>query len=199
MSVLEFIILSIALSFEALIMMHGCAKMTPIKLTKGLGESFSIALVNAILIALGLWMGGKLRFTPQVTDPDAVSTTKMWLETDNLIYLGMIIFVAFRMLFGSRKRHNMVRPYDIEQYDTVLLLGIAIGINTFIVGLALGFRITFIDNVWRATIPIVIIMTLFAFLGVMFGRQKKELRSRRYTLIAVLLLLAFALKSALWG
>jgi len=44
-----------------------------------------------------------------------------------------------------------------------------------------------------------IIMTLFALLGLMLGRQQKELRARRYTLFAVLFLLAFALKGAFWG
>ena len=75
----------------------------------------------------------------------------------------------------------------------------AVGINTLFVGLALGFRIPLAENLWRSSVPLVIIMALFALLGVMLGRQQKELRARRYTLIAVLFLLAFALKGAFWG
>ena len=199
MSILEFIILALALSFEALIVMHGCALQTPVKLTKGLAESFSVALVNALLLLVGIWLGNLLRFTPADLDPDAVSTNSLWSDTDNLVYLGLMILVAVRLLFRSGKKSRQVQPYDISRFPISLLLGVAIGINTLLVGLALGFRIPMADNIWRAAIPLVVLMTLFALLGTMLGRQQKELRSRRYTLFAVLFLLAFALKGAFWG
>ena len=110
-----------------------------------------------------------------------------------------MILVALRLLFRSGKKKRAVQPYDISRYSTALLLGVAVGINTLFVGLALGFRIPLADNLWRSSVPLVIIMALFALLGVMLGRQQKELRARRYTLIAVLFLLAFALKGAFWG
>ena len=110
-----------------------------------------------------------------------------------------MILVALRLLFRSGKKSRQVQPYDISRFGTALLLGVAVGINTLFVGLALGFRIPLADNLWRAAIPMVVIMTLFALLGLMLGRQQKELRARRYTLFAVLFLLAFALKGAFWG
>lgn len=197
MSIIEFIILAIALSFEALIVMHGCAKQTPIKLTKGLAESSIIAIDNCLLCLVGIWIGNLLRFTPDNLSDS--STRDLLTDTDNLVYLGLLILVALRLLFRSGKKGRTVQPYDISKFSTSLLLGVAIGINTLIVGLALGFRITLGDNLWRALIPLFIIMTLFAFLGVMLGRQQRELRARRYTLFAVLFLLAFALKGAFWG
>ncbi len=199
MSLIEFIILALALSFEALIVMHGCALKNRIPLTRALAESFAIALINALLLVLGIWLGNLLRFTPADLDPDAVSTNSLWSDTDNLVYLGLMILVALRLLFRSGKRSRQVQPYDISRFSTAALLGVAIGINTLIVGLALGFRIPLADNVWRATLPLTVIMTLFALLGAMLGRQQKELRARRYTLFAVLFLLAFALKGAFWG
>ena len=199
MSVIEFIILSIALSFEALIMMHGCGLKTPIRLTKGVAEAFVIALINAILLLLGIWIGNLLRFTPDNIDPYSSSTNSLLTDTDNLVYLGLMLLVALRLLFRSGKKSRQVQPYDINRFTTALLLGIAVGINTLIVGLALGFRIPLGENLWRAAVPLVVIMSLFALLGLMLGRQQKELRARRYTLIAVLFLLAFALKGAFWG
>ncbi|MBR4176154.1 MAG: manganese efflux pump [Bacteroidales bacterium] len=199
MSIIEFIILAIALSFEAMIVMHGCALKTPIRLTQGLAESITIAAVNALLLLLGIWMGNLLRFTPAELDPNAASTNSLLTDTDNLVYLGLMILVALRLLFRSGKKKRAVQPYDISRYSTALLLGVAVGINTLFVGLALGFRIPLADNLWRSSVPLVIIMALFALLGVMLGRQQKELRARRYTLIAVLFLLAFALKGAFWG
>ena len=199
MSIIEFIILSIALSFEAMIVMHGCALKSPIKLTKGLAEAFCIAAVNALLLIAGIWLGNLLRFTPDTLDPSASSTNSLLTDTDNLVYLGLMILVAVRLLFRSGKKSRQVQPYDISRFSTAILLGIAVGINTLIIGLALGFRIQLGENIWRATIPLLIIMTLFALLGLMLGRQQKELRARRYTLFAVLFLLAFALKGAFWG
>ena len=199
MSILEFIILAIALSFEALIVMHGCASKTPIQLTKGLAESFTMALVSIVLLIAGIWIGNLLRFTPDSVNPDATSTNSLLNDTDNLVYLGLMILVALRLLFRSGKKSRQVQPYDISRFGTALLLGVAVGINTLFVGLALGFRIPLADNLWRAAIPMVVIMTLFALLGLMLGRQRKELRARRYTLFAVLFLLAFALKGAFWG
>lgn len=199
MSILEFIILAIALSLEALIVMHGCALKTPVRLTKGLAESFIVAVVNTLLLLLGMLLGNLLRFTPADLSPDATSTNSLLTDTDNLVYLGIMILVAVRLLFRSGKKRRTVQPYDISQFSTALLLSIAIGINTLFVGLALGFRISLSENLWRAAIPLVVIMTLFAFLGVMLGHQKKELRAQRYTLFAILILLAFALKIALWG
>ncbi|MBP5327409.1 MAG: manganese efflux pump [Bacteroidales bacterium] len=199
MSVIEFIILAIALSFEALIVMHGCAKQAKVRLTQGLAESFVVALENTIFLLLGIFLGNLLRFTPDVPNTVVDSTSSLLTDTDNLVYLGLMILVAVRLLMRSGKKSRQVQPYDISRFPTALLLGIAVGVNTLIVGLAIGFRVPLVENIWRAAIPMFVIMTLFAFLGVMLGRQQKEIRARRYTLFAVLFLLAFALKGAFWG
>lgn len=198
MSLIEFIILAIALSFEALVVMHGCALKNKIPLTKGLAESAIVALVNAFLLAAGIWIGSMLKFTPAGIDPDASQTGSLLADTDGLVYLGLMLLVAVRLLFRSGKKSRKVQPYDISRYGTAILLGVAIGINTLIVGIAVGFR-PVMSNLWTASVPIFVIMTLFAFFGVMLGRKGKEIRARRYTLFAVLFLLAFALKGAFWG
>lgn len=202
MSLIEFIILAIALSFEAFIVMHGCALKNKIPLTKGLAESATVALVNAILLAAGIWIGSLLKFTPTGAPTSSwassSSTADLLTDTDNLVYLGLMLLVAVRLLFRSGKKSRQVQPYDIGSYGTAILLGIAVGINTLIVGLAVGFR-PVMSNLWAASIPLFVLMTLFAFLGVMLGRKGKEIRARRYTLFAVLFLLAFALKGAFWG
>ncbi len=199
MSIIEFIILAIALSLETLIVMHGCALNTPIRLTKGVAESLTVALVNTLLLIVGILLGNLLRFTPADISPEATSTYNLLNDSDNLVYLGLMILVAVRLLFRSSKKRRTVQPYDISRFSTALLLGVAIGVNTLFVGLALGFRIPLAENIWRSTVPLFIFMTLFGLLGIMLGRQKRELRAQRYTLFAVLILLAFALKIALWG
>lgn len=197
MSIIEFIILAIALSFEALIVMHGCASKTSISLTKGLAESVIIALESVILMLVGLYIGNLLRFTP---DSLGESTTRDLLtDSDNLVCLALMIFVALRLMFRTGSKKHKAPNYDISRFGTAVLLGIAVGINSLLVGLGLGFRIDAGDNIWRASIPLFVITTIFALLGVMLGRQQKELRSRRYALVAALFILAFALKGAIWG
>lgn len=197
MSIIEFIILAIALSFEALIIMHGCASKSNIRLTKGLAESAIIALEGAALLIIGMWIGNLLRFTPDSLGESA--TRDLLTDTDNLVCLALMIFVALRLMFRTGSKKHKAPNYDISRFGTAVLLGIAVGINSLLVGLGLGFRIDAGDNIWRAAIPLFVTTTIFALLGVMLGRQQKELRSRRYALIAALFILAFALKGAIWG
>ena len=197
MSIIEFIILAIALSLETLIVMHGCASKTNIRLTQGLAESAIIAIENVILLLVGMWLGNLLRFTPDSLGQS--STRDLLTDSDNLVCLALMIFVALRLMFRTGSKKHKTPNYDISRFGTAVLLGIAVGINSLLVGLGLGFRIDAGDNIWRAAVPLFVIMTLFALLGVMLGRQQKELRSRRYALIAALFILAFALKGAIWG
>ena len=197
MSIIEFIILAIALSFEALIIMHGCASKSNIRLTKGLAESAIIALEGAALLIIGMWIGNLLRFTPESLGESA--TRDLLTDSDNLVCLALMIFVALRLMFRTGSKKHKAPNYDISRFGTAVLLDIAVGINSLLVGLGLGFRIDAGDNIWRAAIPLFVITTIFALLGVMLGRQQKELRSRRYALIAALFILAFALKGAIWG
>ena len=197
MSIIEFIILAIALSFEALIIMHGCASKSNIRLTKGLAESAIIALEGAALLIIGMWIGNLLRFTPESLGESA--TRDLLTDSDNLVCLALMIFVALRLMFRTGSKKHKAPNYDISRFGTAVLLGIAVGINSLLVGMGLGFRIDAGDNIWRAAIPLFVTTTIFALLGVMLGRQQKELRSRRYALIAALFILAFALKGAIWG
>ena len=79
------------------------------------------------------------------------------------------------------------------------MLGVATGVNTLFVGLGLGFRVSFQTDVWRIAIPLFVILFVLCYLAVMLGRQKKEMRARRWQLIAVLFLLIFAIKGAFFS
>ncbi len=197
MSIIEFIILAIALSFEAMIVMYSCVSNTSIPLSKGLAESFIIAMLNALLLLFGLWVGNILRFTPQSLGDS--TTRDLLTDTDNMVCLALMIFVALRMVFRLGKKNYQIQPYDISRYSITLLLGVAVGINSLIIGLALGFRIDASDNFLRAFFPMVVVNMFMTYFGIMLGRQHKELRRRRYAYIAALLILAFALKGALWS
>lgn len=186
MSVLEYIVLAFALSFPLLILVRDCALKVRIPLTRGLGVSALLSLEHVLLLLAGMRLGNFLRFDI----PDY----------DNLIYLGFIVVVAVRMFAAAmRKKGGEPVSYDISRWGTVALLGVASGLNGLIVGMGLGCRVNAADDVWAASVPLFVILFLMAYLGVMMGRQKKQMRERRWQLVAVLFLLAFAVKGAFFG
>ncbi len=181
MSVFEYIILAVALAVPTMVTVRGCALKNPIRLTRGLGVSFLIALEHTLLLLLGIVVGNMLRFDMP--------------EYDNLIYLGMLVVVAGRMFFTAFSKKE--RPsYDIANWMTVLLLGVATGVNALFVGLGLGFRVWIENDLWKVAIPLTVVIFLFSYLGIMFGRRKKAVRTRRWMLLGVLFLLIFAVKGA---
>ncbi len=199
MSVIEYVVLAIALSLEGFIVMHGAGRQTPIRLTKGLLECIMLSGVCCVMLAAGMWIGNHLRFSSVEAVDSTSAVDKLWYETDNLIYLGLMLVVAFKLFFKSFKKNRVVPAYDISRFSTTLLMSIAIGINIFIVGLALGFHVSFSIDFWRSVIPLFIVMFLFSYMGIMFGRRDVQIHPRRWTLFAVLFLLAFALKGAFWA
>ena len=197
MSVIEFIILAIALSFEPLLTLQACASWRKIALTKGLAESAVIALINVALLVLGWWLGSLLHYGDYAGQGGNVE--QLLSDTDAMVYLGLMILVAVRMMLRGGKRRRETAAYDIGHFGTAVLLGVALGTGTLLVGLAMGFHAPLADNVWRAVIPLLVVMTLMSLYGIMLGRQDKEAHPRQHMLIAALLVLAFALKGALWG
>lgn len=181
MSVIEYILLAFALAVPTMVTVRGCAVKNPIRLTRGLGVSFLIALEHTLLLLAGILVGNLLRFDI----PDY----------DNLIYLGMLVIVAGRMFFMAFSKKE--KPsYDIASWLTVLLLGVATGINSLFVGLGLGFRVLVENELWKVGIPLIVVIFLFTYLGIMLGRRKKQVRVRRWMLLGMLFLLIFAVKGA---
>ncbi|MCQ2274159.1 MAG: manganese efflux pump [Bacteroidales bacterium] len=186
MSVLEYIILSFALSVPVMVTLRGCALKNPIRLTRGLGVSFLIALEQTLLFLAGMWVSNMLRFDI----PDY----------DNLFFLGLMVVVALRLFFPAFRKKDKERvPYDISRWGTVGLLGVATGVNTLFIGLAFGFLFSISEEMWKVAVPLMVILFLLCYLAIMMGRRKKQMRERRWQLIAVLFLLVFAIKGAFFG
>ena len=186
MSVIEYVILSFALAIPLEVTLRGCALKNPIRLTRGLGVSLLLALEHTALMVIGIYIGNLLRFDLP--------------EYDNLVYLGLLLVVALRMFFPAfRKKDKPLPPYDISNWGTVLLLGVATGVNTLFVGMGLGFRVDLATDLWKVAVPLLVVVFLLGYWGIMLGRRKKEIRQRRWQLVAVLFLLAFAIKGAFFG
>lgn len=152
------------------------AAAADIKSLRGLAISVTACIFQTALMLGGLWLGKALRFEPA--------------DLNASVALALLVVVAVKMfltLFSKKERP----AYDLSRTATVLALSIALGINTFISGVALGMTA---DNMSTALITFCIAVPLaclfFSEIGIMLGRQRKELREKRHHTIAILLYLA---------
>lgn len=198
MTIVEYILLAIVLTFEYLLVMQVCAAKHPVALTKGLAESLVVALIGGAMIALGMFLGHFMRFTPDVLDPTTAAQNAWQQQTDKMIYVGLMVVVALRILLTAWSKKQEAPAYDISQWGTAMMLSVVLGINVFLAGLALGFYVSFSADVWKAVVPVAVCALLFSFVGIMFGRQHVALRTRRWKLIIALFVLIFAFKVLVW-
>lgn len=182
----DYILMAFALALPTMAIVRASALKFPIRLTSGLAVSALLAVESALLLVLGLLIGNMLATgVPQY---------------DEIVYFGLFIVVVIRMFFAAfRKRDKEPASYNIARWPTVVLLGVASGTNTLLVGLALGFRVHLSHDLWRAALPLAVVLFLLSYLGIMIGRRKKQLRERRWLVLAILFLLIFAVKGAILG
>ena len=147
-----------------------------IKSIDGIVISVAVSVIQITLMLGGLYLGKALRFEPT--------------ELCRTIALALLVVVAVKMFITSLSKKE--RPsYDLSKAATVLTLGIALGTNTFITGLALGMST---DNMKRTLLTTIIAIAvcslLFSEIGIMLGRQNQALRERRHWIVSLLLYLA---------
>ena len=124
MSVLQYILLSLALAMPVMVAAWQSASKKTLRLTRGLLLSFLVAVVHAVAAGVGLWVGILLRFDlPSV---------------DSAVYLGLLVLVAVRLMLSASKKRVAV-AYDLEQGSMLLLLPLATCVNALLAGLAVGF------------------------------------------------------------
>ena len=184
MKVFEYIVLSLALALPVLLTLRASADKVRVRLSRGLFVSFVIAFEQSLLVLLGMYLGNLLSFDIP--------------EYDNLVFLGLFVVVAIRMFIQAFRKAEKADAavFDISRLPTVLLMGVAIGTNTLFVGLGLGFRASVGQDSLAVSLPLAVSVFLLGYLGIMLGRQHKDVRRRRWLLIATLFLLVYAIKGA---
>ena len=185
MSILEYILLSGALTLPMMYAMHSCTFGVSLRLSRGLAIALVLALEQSLLAVLGLFLGSTLSLN--------------MAEYDKLIFLGLMVVVAVRMIMSVPHKKKEKEPvvYDITRWGTVLLLGIARGTNAFLAGLGAGFIATFSDEVLSFALPVFFFTLIFSYWGVMSGRQQFPVHPRRWVLLSTVALLVITLKVAL--
>lgn len=182
MSIIEYILLAIALAIPTAVVLRGSAQQTHIRLSQALLVVLVFGFVHAAFLVIGMYIANGLsRFSH---NPESVN---------NLIYLGFFLIVAVKLLFAAIRQKDASVGYDISRWSTALALSVATGLNVLLIGLGLGFRTLVAIDLYKAAIPMIVSVFLLGYWAVMLGRQKKKFKERRWMLISVLFLLISAI------
>lgn len=185
MSVASYIVIALAFGLVNMLLFRRCAEATPIRLSAGLLVTFGTAAVHTLLFWLGTLLGGLLRLESPV-DP------YLYADYNAYIFLGIVIVVVVKMLAPYLRREPRIPVFSLADTRAVLALAVASGINVLLVGVGAGF-VQQASVPHRIIWPMLIFSFLFAYLGLMFGRQKVQLRPRRWMILASVLLIAAAI------
>lgn len=182
MSIATYIVLALAFGISTMILMRRCAAATPVKLSKGLVIMLLTGIVHVILFVLGITLGDLLRI-------EGKDAPQLYARTNAYIFLGLTLFVVVRMLLPYLKREPNLAIFDLRNWGTTAAMAIASGINVLLVGLGLGFVMPLAGHVHSAIWPLFALTLLLGYMGIMFGRQKVEMRPRRWIIVACVLML----------
>lgn len=179
MSIIAYILLAFSLGISQFVIMRECSSNTRVRLSWGLILAIVMVVMEILMVGVGEIVGNLLRFDIE--------------EVDNLIFLGILVFVAVRMMLNVFSKHPHEYSYDISKFSTVFLLAIAININALIIGFGIGFKALVETDIWKMSIPMLLISYPFVMWAIMLGRQQVQIRPRRWSLFSILFLLVFTL------
>lgn len=186
MHVATYIVLALAFGINAMLLMRRCAEATPVKLTKGIAIMLIVSAINSLLFLLGMSIGDLLRI-------EGTNAPQIYARTNAYIFLGMVVIVTLRMLLPYLRRKPQLAVFDLRNWGSIIAMAVAIGINILLIGLGLGFVNALSNSIHWAVWPLFISILLLGYIGMMFGRQKVEMRPRRWMIVACILILGCAI------
>ena len=186
MHVATYIVLALAFGINAMLLMRRCAEATPVKLTKGIAIMLIVSAINSQLFLLGMSIGDLLRI-------EGSNAPEIYARTNAYIFLGMGVIVTLRMLLPYLRRKPQLAVFDLRNWGSIIAMAVANGINILLIGLGLGFVNALSNSIHWAVWPLFISTLLLGYIGMMFGRQKVEMRPRRWMIVACILILGCAI------
>ncbi len=185
MSIFEYIVLALAISLVMMVSLRPCAMQSPIKLSKGIIVALVIALIQTCMLTIGMIVGDILSFDGKDPAYDE--------QLNELIYIGLVAIVCIKLLSMVWNKKKEIPAYNISRWSTVFALSIARGIDVFLLGMANGFIVNIENEFLKATIPLFVALALICYWAIMLGRQKTAIQERRWTIFAIVMLLAVAI------
>ena len=195
MHLVAYIVLSMAFGIANMLLFHRCAEAFSsaaagsltlrLRLSRGLVVTFLVALVQALLFLLGMFVGDLLRF-------ELPADASAFSKTNALVFLGLAVFVMLRMLMPYLKREPKLPLFNLGSNAACAAMAFATGINLLLTGLGTGFVASLSSDLHKALWPMLIVMFLAGYWGLMLGRSKVSIRPKVWMIVASLLMLAVA-------
>lgn len=185
MSIVSYIVIALALGLVNMLLFRRCGEATPVRLSEGLFIVCVVSAIQVLMYYLGSLVGGMLSL-------HSPSDPSMYADINAYIFLGISIVVILKLLVPYLRKEPQLPLFNLGNTWSVLAMAVATGINVLLLGIGTGF-VESGHALHKLLWPLLITSVLLGYLGLMFGRQKIELRPRRWMLLACLLLLATAI------
>ena len=91
------------------------------------------------------------------------------------------------------KRESQLPIFNLGSNSACVAMAFATAINLLLVGLGAGFVASLAMDIHKALWPLIIILFLAGYWGLMLGRTKVNIRPRRWMIVASVLLLAVSI------
>lgn len=179
LSVLDSIVLAIAFSLNLFITSSAVAKGSNIRYTKGILQSIILAIFQCLFLFTGAWLSSLFNMGE--------------ITYDRTITSGVMIIMAIKIFVNIVKNHRTKDLITITNLKSMLFLSIATAMNTFIIGIALGF--SYDTTQFSLTMILTLILGIvFSIIGIFFGRQKMKIPTRLILSIEAVLFIELAIK-----
>lgn len=185
MSVVSYIVLALALGVVNMLLFRRCGEVTPVRLSSGLFLVLTVSAIHVILYYLGNRVGNLLCL-------HSPSDPHLYDDYNAYIFLGINLVVVIKMLVPYLRKEPRLPLFNLNDSRSLLPMALATGINVLLVGIGTGF-VEQGHAVHKIIWPLLAASVLLGYLGLMFGRQKVQLRPRRWMIFASVLLLGTAI------
>lgn len=187
MSIVSYIVIALAMGIVNMLLFRRCGEATPVRLSAGLLTIMGQSAIHAAMYYLGGLLG-MLLCMRSADDPG------MYADINAYIFMGLVLVVIIKMLFPYLRKEPRLPMFDLNNGMVFGAMVVITGINVFLVGLGAGF-VEDANPIHKMVWPMFGMSFVLGYLGLMFGRQKVQLRPRRWMVVACVLLLGTALAS----
>ena len=168
-----------------MLLFRPCGEATPVRISAGLLIVLAVSAIHVVLYYLGSRVGSLL----SLHSPD---DPYMYADVNAYIFLELTLMVIIKMFAPYLRKVPRLPLFNLGDRRSVVAMAVATGINVLLVGIGTGF-VEQGHALHKIVWPLLTASLLLGYLGLMFGRQKVQLRPRRWMVVACVLLLGTAI------
>ena len=179
LSVLDSIVLSFAFSVNMFLVSVAAAKGGGMRYTKGILQSLLLICFQCAFLYVGLWITSLFRIGD--------------MEYDKWLTSGMLMIIAIKLAVNAIKKSGAKDTVVVKELKSMLFLAVAAAMNTFIIGMGLGFTYD-TEGFVLAIVATAILGFLVSLMGIFMGRQNSKVPMRLLIGAEALLFAELAIK-----